>query len=153
MVNDNVLIKFERARGHATDWPEYVIQMKERLKECKLGFPGLGNDHLSLIRFEELQPGEIFIWDPWLESLERLGDEAPLMLRLSQDMKTCLVEGIGCGIDSARDPDRLRIRWMDTIETPPIHPEELVLRVDVRPTLNGGPGYYYFFKAYRDARL
>ena len=31
MINDNVLIKTERARGHKEDWPEIVIEMKERL--------------------------------------------------------------------------------------------------------------------------
>ena len=153
MVNDNVLIKFERARGHKTDWPDIVIEMKKRLSEMRLGFPGIGNDHMTMITFKEIQPGDIFIWDLYLENMIRNGDEAPLMLRLSPDGKECLIEGIGCGIDSSRDPDRLKYRWRDIIPTPEINPDSLVLRVDVRPTLNGGPGYYYFFKAYRDARL
>ena len=57
MINDNILIKFERARGHKYDWPEIVIQMKERMKEMKLGFPGIGNDHMSLVPFSQIKEG------------------------------------------------------------------------------------------------
>ena len=153
MVNDNILIKYERARGHMTDWPDIVIQMKERMKEMKLGFPGIGNDHISMVPFSDIKPGEIFIWDLYVEGMTRSGDEAPMMLRVSDDGKTCMIEGIGCGVDSVRDPDRLKYRWRDIIPTPQIDPNFLVFRVDVRPTLNGGPGYYYFFKSYRDFRL
>ena len=80
MINDNVLIKTERARGHKDDWPEIVIQMKERLNEVKLGFPGLGNDHLSLVPFSQIKVGDWFIWDLYLECYSRSGDEAPLFL-------------------------------------------------------------------------
>lgn len=152
MINDNVLIKRERSRGHKEDWPEIVIQMKERLNEIKLGFPGLGNDHLSLIPFSQVKVGDWFIWDLYLESYSRLGDEAPLFLNYFGEGKA-RIEGIGCGIDSKRDPDRLKFRWMDIIDLPEISGDTLVLRVDVRPTLNGGPGYYYFYRSYRDFRL
>lgn len=152
MINDNVLIKTERARGHKEDWPEIVIQMRERLNEVKLGFPGLGNDHLSLVPFSQIKVGDWFIWDLYLESYSRSGDEAPLFLNYLEEGKA-RIEGIGCGIDSKRDPDRLKFRWMDVISLPPISENTLVLRVDVRPTLNGGPGYYYFYRSYRDFRL
>ena len=152
MINDNVLIKTERARGHKEDWPEIVIQMKERLNEVKLGFPGLGNDHLSLVPFSQIKVGDWFIWDLYLECYSRSGDEAPLFLNYLEEGEA-RIEGIGCGIDSKRDPDRLKFRWMDVIGLPPISENTLVLRVDVRPTLNGGPGYYYFYRSYRDFRL
>ena len=151
MINDDKLIKVERARGHKTDWPEIVIQMKERMKEMKLGFPGIGNDHMSLITFSELQEGDLFIWDMYSESMTRGGDEAPLLLVVLPDGKA-KIEGIGCGIDSKRDPDRIKYRWMDVIDMPKINPNHLVFKIDVRPSLNGGPGYYYFFKSYRDFR-
>jgi len=150
MINDSVLIKYERARGHKTDWPEIVIQMKERMKEMKLGFPGLGNDHMSLVTFENIKVGDWFIWDLYGESMTR-GDEAPLLLNYLEPGKA-RIEGIGCGIDSVRDPDRIKYRWMDIIDLPNIPNDFLVFRVDVRPTLNGGPGYYYFYKSYRDFR-
>lgn len=152
MVNDDTIIKFERKRGHKVDWPDIVVAMKQRMIEMKLGFLGIGNDHISLTTFSELKEGDIFIWDPYIESFHR-GDEAPMMLRILPGGKEVLIEGIGCGVDSVRDPDRLKFRWMDTVPMPEIPENFLVFKVDVRPTLNGGPGYYYFFKTYRDNRL
>lgn len=151
MINDNVLIKYVRARGHKTDWPDYVIAMKERGKEMRLGFPGIRNDHLSLIPYNLIEPGEIFIYDPYVESLTR-GDEAPMMLKALGNQQFYIM-GIGCGTDLIRDPDRIKFRYGDTIYFPTIPPDFLISRVDVRPTLNGGPGYYYFYKSYRDFRL
>ncbi len=152
MVNDDILIKTERERGHREDWPDLVIAMKERITEMKLGFPGIGNDHLTLLPFSGIRRGDIFIWDKYTESLTRNGDEAPLMLR-DLGNNQFFVEGIGVGVDSVRDPERLKFRWKDTVKIDEIDPDSLVFRVDVRPTLNGGPGYYYFYKSYRDFRL
>ena len=129
MVNDDILIKFARKRGFSKTWPDQVNKMKSRMTEMKLGFPGIGNDHLSLMEYQNLNPGEIFIYDPYVES-----------------------GAIGDGLDSQRDPERIKFRWRDTIQLPPLPPEFLVFRVDPRPTLNGGPGYYYFYKSYRDFR-
>lgn len=151
MIDDNTLIKFVRGRGYKEDWPERVITMKERLREMRLGFPGIRNEHLSLVPFNTIEPGEIFIWDNYLEGKKR-GDEAPIMLRV-EDMNVYYIMGIGCGTDTRRDPDRLFFRYGNVIKLPPFAPDFLVCRVDVRPTLNGGPGYYYFYKSYRDYRL
>lgn len=151
MVNDDVLIKLSRARGHSTTWPDQVNRMKSRMLEMKLGFPGIGNDHLTIVEYGKLKGDEIFIYDPYIES--DYGDEAPMMLRFLPDSPgNCVIEGIGCGCDSERDPERIRFRWKDIIPLPPLHSEFLVYRVDPRPTMNGGPGYYYFFKSYRDFR-
>ena len=152
MINDDIIIKIERERGYKYDWPEQVNLVKQRLQEVKLGFPGIRNEHLSLVKYSTIKPGDIFIYDQYLESKTR-GDEAPMMLKwLDQDKY--YIEGIGCGVDSKRDPDRINYRWKDIISCKSGFPgPALVLRVDVRPTLNGGPGYYYFFKAYRDNRL
>lgn len=150
MINDDVLIKYARSRGykHLT-WPEQVMKMKDRMTEMKLGFPGLGNDHLSLIEYKDAKPGDIIIFDPSVESGNNTFDDAPIMLKLCEGGKS-IVEGIGKGVDS-KDPYR-RVRWKDIITTPQIPESFLVFRVDVRPDLNGGPGYYYFFKSYRDFR-
>lgn len=152
MINDDVLIKIERRRGHRYTWPEQVIKMKERLTSMKLGFAGIGNDHLSLVEFKDIKKGDVFIYDPYVELGNNVGDEAPIMFRYLGDGRY-YIEGIGCGVDSIRDPYRVNFRWMDTITGFELPDDFLVCRVDVRPTLNGGPGYYYFFKSYRDCRL
>ena len=151
MVNDDILIKFSRKRGYKYTWPDQVNRMKSRMTEMKLGFPGIGNDHISLVEFGSIKPGDIFIYDPYVESGNGVGDEAPVMLRVLESGE-CIIEGIGCGWDSQRDPDRTKFRWKDILSMPPLDPSFLVFRVDIRPTLNGGPGYYYFFKSYRDMR-
>lgn len=151
MVNDDILIKYSRKRGYKYTWPEQVVKMKARMMEMKLGFTGIGNNHISLIEFKDLKEGDIFIYDPYVESGNGTGDEAPLMLRILPS-GDCYIEGIGCGWDSERDPDRIKFRWKDVIPMPSLDPSFLVFRVDIRPTLNGGPGYYYFFKSYRDLR-
>ena len=151
MVNDDILIKFARKRGHSKTWPDQVNLMKSRMNDMKLGFPGIGNDHLSLIEFKDVREGDIFIYDPYIESGTNSGDEAPIMLKVLEDNK-CYIEGIGCGLDSIRDPERIKFRWRDIIDMPNIEGNFLVFRVDPKPTLNGGPGYYYFYKSYRDFR-
>ena len=151
MINDERLIRLVRSRGHKSDWPEAVWNMKQRILEQHLGFPGLGDPHLSILEFSKIQEGDLFIWDPYLESGER-GDAAPTMYKLLPG-NMGYVEGIGCGLDMDRDPSRTLIRWGDTVKLPDIDPMELVMRVDVKPSLiTGGPGYYYFYKAYRDWR-
>lgn len=151
MVNDDILIKCSRNRGHKYTWPEQVNRMKSRMMEMKLGFPGIGNDHISLVEFSTIKPGDYFIYDPYVELGSGVGDEAPIMFRVLDD-GNCYIEGIGCGSDSQRDPDRIRFRWRDVVTPPPLPSDFLVFRVDTRPTLNGGPAYYYFFKSYRDFR-
>lgn len=150
MINTDTLIKICRNRGYKIDWPEQVNKMKLRLNEIKLGFPGIRNDHLSLIEIKDLIPGDIFIYDNFIES-DRIRDDAPIMLRFLEN-KNCYIEGIGCGLDSIRDPKRTLFKWKDEVSFPLVPYNFLVYRVDVRPTENGGPGYYYFFKSYRDFR-
>ena len=55
MVNDDILIKFARKRGFSKTWPDQVNKMKSRMTEMKLGFPGIGNDHLSLMEYQNLK--------------------------------------------------------------------------------------------------
>lgn len=150
MINDEILIRLVRARGFRRTWPEQVGRINSRLSWIKLGFPGIGNDHLEITEFKNINPGHLFIYDPYLEKGFGYGDEAPLMLRSLGNK--CIVEGIGKGGDSLRDPDRIFIRWKDIIRTPEIEDTGLVLKVDTNPTLNGGSAYYYFFKSYRDFR-
>lgn len=152
MINNDVLIKYIRGKGYLHDWIDKVISMKERLREMKLGFPGIGNSHISLSTIQEINLGDIFIVDPYLMSNCR-GELAPIMYK-SLGQEGYLIEGIGCGFDLSRDPDRTKYRWNDIIQEFPenIPSNYPIIKVDVRPTSNGGPGYYYFFKSYRDFR-
>lgn len=151
MLNNDTLIKYSRNRGHKTDWPDKVNYMRLRLDEIKLGFPGIRNDHLSLVEWKDIVEGDIFIYDSNIEDKVR-PTEAPIMFRKLPE-NNLYIEGIGCGLDLERDPYRLKYRWKDTIKSPGFSDNQLVYRVDVRPTINGGPGYYYFFKSYRDFRM
>ena len=148
MIDTGRLIKIVRGRGF-TDWPEKVKCMSERIDECKLGFPGIGNDHMSLLEYREISTDELFIYDPYLTSDQRGQEYVPMMLKKLGENKY-LVVGIGLGLNTA-DPRR-EIRWKDTV-TLDIPGDNLVMRVDVRPKETGGPGYFYFFRAYRDHRI
>lgn len=154
MINDDVLIKFARKRGFKYDWPDQVIRMKNRMTEMKLGFTGIGNDHMSLVTFKEIKEGDIFIVDEVFEHPDPNNDNAPLMLKKLNDQEYS-IECIGCGLDSKRDPERIKFRWKDIIKCENLlDPEFLVFRIDSRPRyLIGGASYYFFFKAYRDNRL
>lgn len=160
MINDDVLIKYVRNElGHKTDWPNIVNFFKHRLEFIKSGFPGIRSDHLSLVRFKDIKipfddipgavvPGDVFIYDSMKD------DDAPLMLEAFP--KYLLILGIGSGMDSVRDPDRIKFRYgdhIDDLDKIGLNRNTFVYRVDVRPKFGiGGPGYYYFYTAYRDQR-
>lgn len=156
MINDDVLIKVARKQlGHLYDWPDVVVAMKSRLEEIKLGFTGIRNDHLSLINFNQLKQDDLFIVDSYF-GIDFTGpfDEAPIMLHWLENNKY-QIEGIGCGLDSIRDPDRIKFRWKDIIDCPNLLPENhIVFRFDARPRLvEGGKSHYFMYKSYRDNRL
>ena len=151
MINDETIIKIVRKRGYSRTWPDQVNRMKARLEWIRLGFPGIRNDHLSIIKPGDLKIGDLFIYDEYLEKGFGYGDEAPLMLKVLGGGKVEII-GIGQGDDSIRDPERIKLRWKDIIDSPKLDPDELILSVNPSPTLNGGSAYYYFFKSYRDSR-
>ena len=70
MINDETLIKIVRKRGFQRTWPTQVNRMKSRLEWVRLGFPGIRNDHLSLIKFSDLKLGDLYIYDEYLENDE-----------------------------------------------------------------------------------
>ena len=139
MVNDDVLIKFAYKRGYKDCWPDFVMRQRERMIQMKLGFPGIGNNDITLLEYGKLVEGDLFIYDPYVEVPQGIKyDEAPVMLKILGG-GLGYVEGIGTGDDSIRDPERTKIRWRDTVQLPPLPPDFLVFRVDSRPTMNGGP--------------
>ncbi len=150
MINDYTIIKLSRKvlGDNSEYWPRRVRYIKNHLEEMKLGFPGIGNSHMSFKFSNDLVEGDIFILDYSLIQDDLLLNIPPVMFRYLGGNKF-FIEGIGKGLH-ASDPDRL-FRWKDTIEIDILPP--LVLSVDVKPTDNGGPGYYYFFKSYRDFRI
>lgn len=151
MINLQTIVKIVRGHGHSLDWPEASKRLIQRLQEIKKGFPGIRNDHLSFIEITQAKEGDLIIIDKYLETSWSSNNEPPLMLRVLPGLKGYVVEGIGIGEDKD-DPYRVKMRWKDIIPELPYNIQGLVLRVDVKPTLNGGPGYYYFFKSYRDFR-
>ena len=154
MINDDILIKFARVRGHKEDWPQAVRYMRNRLYDMKLGFPGIRNDHMDLVIYSDLNVGDIFIYDPYFETSGEINHIAPKMLKILGDSKYS-IEGIGCGLD-LDDPDRLIYRYKDIIDHipfPGFNFSSPCFRVNVRPDLTGGPGYYYFLKSYHDFRF
>lgn len=153
MVNKDVLIKVARNRGFVHNWPDQVNYMRERLKQIKLGFPGLRNDHFDLIELKDVKDGDLFIIDPYIESVTDSNDTAPILYKL--EGSKLIIEGIGKGLDLT-DEYRTKRRWKDELDSSSLNNmprNSLVLRVNVRPKLTGGPGYYYFFKSYRDMRV
>ena len=150
MINDDVLIKYVRnVLGYKEDWPNIVNFFKSRLEFIKSGFPGIRNNHLSFIPLKDIKVGDLFIYDSMKD------DDSPLMLSCIRENKA-VIFGIGSGMDSIRDPDRIKFRYGDKINfidvlNIPIE-TTIVYRVDVRPNVCGGAGYYYFERAYRDQR-
>ena len=62
MIVVGSVIKLVRdSRGMKTDWPRYVRAFLDRLDEIKLGFPGLGNDHLTIAKYGTIREGDYFI--------------------------------------------------------------------------------------------
>lgn len=163
MINLDTVIKFIRTKCPYPDlqkeyWPEWSYNTMKKIKECLVGFPGIGLNDVSLLLFKDLDLSQdIWIFDNELHyhgNEERIGDEAPLMLAPGPKPGNFIIEGIGAQFDGG-DIERKKKRWKDvfSFSTPFPTEDSMVLRIDCRPTIHGGPGYYYFFKAYRDQRL
>ncbi len=153
MINLDVLIKYVRSGPKRNDWIYEVRRLKDRLDEMKLGFPGIRNDHLSLVSLDSLVVGDIFIVDPIFINASYFSDREwfiPKMYRVLGDGKFEIL-GIGCGKDNC-DPDRTIYRYRDIVSYHDFPHVSQVFLVQCRPKLTGGSGYYYFYKSYRDLR-
>lgn len=150
MVTFDSFIKHIRSfQEHKKDWPEYVNSMRFRFNKVKTGFPGINDDHVDLVSYSVLDIGDIFIYDSNIYGLDSNNTDAPMMLQILKG--EFLILGIGNESDIDRDPDRIKFRVGDTINFN-LNKDYPIYRVNVRPTKEGGPGYYYFYKAYRDQR-
>ena len=121
MINDDVLIKYARGRlaqGHLMglepdNWVDYVRFLQKQLLACKLGFPGIGDDDISIISINQVKPGIRLILDDNLDA--NCGrtdtDRAPILGIVKEFAEEpgyvyFEIEGIGSGTDFERDPDR-----------------------------------------------
>ena len=139
MINEDRIIKLIRQYGHKEDWPELVQTFFMHLDKIKAGFPGIGNNDLSYIQFKDIKEEDYFIVDDF---------RTPVMYYKIND-SLYRIEGIGEG--PYEEEGAAEIRWKNTVSID-LPDYAYVYRVDCRPTENGGPGYYYFFKSYRDFR-
>ena len=165
MINDDVLVKYARGRlasGHTLgldpeNWVDYVKFLKAQILACKLGFPGIGDDDLSIIGPDKVRPGLRVILDDNLDcNCGRTDtDRAPILGIVVDFTETpgvvmFEIEGIGAGTDFERDPDRL-LRWGQTRPVR-ITDYQCILSMDSKPRPDGGPVYYYYNKHPRDSR-
>lgn len=139
MINEDYIIKLIRKNGHKTDWPSLVQNFFIRLDEIKLGFPGIRNTDLSFIPYGDIKNNELFIYDDF---------KTPVMYKKLNDLA---FEIIGIGEGSYENPEEKLFRWKDKVHRN-FDNSSYVYRIDCKPTENGGPGYYYFYRAYRDYR-
>lgn len=172
MVNFDVFIKYIRTNfpeSKYTNWPELVNSMRFRLDEVKEGFPGIRSDHLELTNIKSIitktdndfrksskkEIIEYFIYDPYVYGQPAVDDYAPVMIkaciRPNNDIKFSIF-GIGKSLDLS-DPDRNIKSLNKEIDLEDFNENLPVYKVTVRPDVHGGPGYYYFFRAYKDQRI
>ena len=165
MINDDVLIKYARgqlARNHTMgfdqdNWVDYVKFLQKQLLICKLGFPGIGDDDISIIRLDQVKPGIRLILDDNLDAnCGRIDtDRAPILGQVKDFANTqghvfFEIEGIGSGTDFERDPNR-SLRWGQVHEINLLD-YPCLLSMDSKPRPDGGPVYYYYNKHPRDSR-
>ena len=160
MINDDVIVKYSLKRlsqgfspdPRIQDWVDYTRFLKEQILYIKLGFTGLGDGDMSLISFDQVQPGNRIILDDNLDCNcgSYQTDHAALMGIINPDM-TFTIEAIGQGYDFTRDPDRIIFNPGKTIQ---ILENQFytVLRIDAKPRPDGGSLYYFFNKSVHDAR-
>lgn len=127
MINLDVLIKyFRKFEDPYGNWPEKTWRLKERIDNILKGFPGINWNSLSLIPKEYLTSEEIFILDPEI-------------FTENQTVPILMLKQVGSDSYNIIGTDKnINVNW-DLF--PPNFP---VLRVDCRPSENGGPGYHYF---------
>ena len=132
MVDNNTLIKIVRSQG-ILNWPDQVNYMRLHLKKLLKGFPGIGQGHITLVKFRDIMEDDIYIYDP---SIFKVAVGTPIMIQGSK------ILGIGMGTATGKHlNDEINLT---------INPEEFVYRVDCRPKITGGAGYFYFYKSKRD---
>ena len=160
MINDDILIKVIREdKNYKFDWPERVRNLKKRLQECLMGFPGIGFKDLTFTS-QPTESDEYIIIDRHLWDFERYTDYAPMLIHMIPDARYWIIEGIGCQEDLREDPTRTLKKWKDPVRALDImrdFPDQFSPRLKVtgKPVKSKGqPGsiYHYFFRCLRDQR-
>jgi len=160
MINDDVIVKYSLKRlnqgfspdPRIQDWVDYTRFLKEQILYIKLGFTGLGDGDMSLISFDQVQPGDRIILDDNLDCNcgSYQTDHAALMGIINPDT-TFTIEAIGQGYDFTRDPDRNLFNPGKIIQITE-NQFYTILRIDAKPRPDGGSLYYFFNKSVHDAR-
>lgn len=160
MINDDILIKVIRKdKGYRSDWPERVRNLKNRLHECLMGFPGIGLNDLTFTS-EIVSSDEYIIIDRHLWDSKRYSDYAPMLIHTIPNADYWIIEGIGCQEDLKEDPTRTLKRWKDPVLAYNImrnFPDQFSPRLKVtgKPVKSKGQAgsiYHYFFRCLRDQR-
>ena len=156
MINDNLIIKLVRQNELFKDfWPERVLDIKNKLKLIReRSLPGLDNNCLSLIRFKDIKVGDIIVY---------LRGKNPLfvfeVVNFSNNKLVSKLINIGEGIDFEDFYLQIEVdKYCQEIAESDFKSDnylfdDWVIKIDARPTINGGPGYYYFFRTPKDLRL
>lgn len=162
MINDDILIKYSIKRieeqGHplCDNWVDYTRLLRKQIDYIKSGFPGIGDGDLSIIQDTDVMSGMRLILDDNLDDNRgSYSDSAALLVYVKDYNPNTFeaiieIEGIGAGDDLERDPDR-KLKWRD-VYTVDIRNWKTILQMISKPREDGGPVYYYYNKASRDAR-
>lgn len=157
MINDDILIKYslsqiKKGSQFKSNWVDYVRALKTQILNIKLGFPGISDSDLEILSDYHPNLSDRIILSDHLETYSTL-DTAPILGLIKEVTSySCIleIEGIGCGFDLIRDPDR-NLRWRDSWEINLLdYPS--ILRLTTKPRTNGSSIYYYYNKHHRDSR-
>lgn len=127
MINDDVLRKWSErmiSEGNINGFKKYtydrdlrIHKLKHDILRIKLGFKGIGNDHMSLIDVCNVKRGDRIIWDYYLDnnSWDDSMDFAPKIFQIismksqGDEHNRGILLGIGNGRDTDGDPGRMLV--------------------------------------------
>lgn len=165
MINDDIIVKISQTLylpsingNQLPDWIKCARVLRGRIEDIKKGFPGIGDDDLSLrlLGFTDLTNLR-FIYDSILMRLsEDLNYDqsfafsnlpAPRLVYNFPDIK---VMGIGEGLDLCDVSRNCLIGSSISLDFS--NQKGVILVLESKAHENGGPAYYYFNKVVRDLR-
>lgn len=166
MINDDVLVKLAYQvvkRTEASDyigrplgmsWPELAFEFRQELENIKFKLlPGLGDNCLSLVDANELKDGDLFVcycgkvspsfvfeFIEHPQTKEQLARVHTIGKGISIDEELSIRPGVLMKLSQALSLDHNKFRGKK-------------IKIDAKPKVDGGAGYYFFNKSPRDLRL